>query len=143
MNRMEKIKPEQNSTWMQWREPKFQSSPCLLSIMTLSIKGLYMTLSLNGNQHSNVPLGLGKTFRFPLRPFSVLPAGGGGWVRRGGDGSGGGNGKYVWRERKTYTLIYPAPCTIMLIVIILSVVMLSVVSPQNITEMTKSQQPLK
>ena len=28
-------------------------------------------------------------------PFSVLPAGGGGWVRRGGDGSGGRNGKYV------------------------------------------------
>ncbi len=35
------------------------------------------------------------TFRFLLRPFSVLPAGGGGWVRQGGGGSGGGNGKYV------------------------------------------------
>jgi hypothetical protein len=35
------------------------------------------------------------TFCFPLRPFSVLPAGGGGWVRRGGGGSGGRNGKYV------------------------------------------------
>ncbi len=35
------------------------------------------------------------TFRFLLRPFSVLPAGGGGWVRRGGGGSGGGNRKYV------------------------------------------------
>ncbi len=28
------------------------------------------------------------TFRFPLRPFSMLPAGGGGWVWRG-------NGKYI------------------------------------------------
>ncbi len=35
------------------------------------------------------------TFRFPLRPFSVLPAGGGGWVRQGGGGSGSGNGKYI------------------------------------------------
>ncbi len=35
------------------------------------------------------------TFRFPLRPFSMLPAGGGGWVRQGGGGSGGKNGKYV------------------------------------------------
>ncbi len=41
------------------------------------------------------PTGPGKTtytfsvmFRFPLRPFSVLPAGGGGWVRWG-------NRKYV------------------------------------------------
>jgi hypothetical protein len=35
------------------------------------------------------------TFRFLLRPFSMLPAGGGGWVRWGVGGSGGGNGKYV------------------------------------------------
>jgi hypothetical protein len=35
------------------------------------------------------------TFRFPLRLFSMLPAGGGGWVRQGGGGSGGRNGKYV------------------------------------------------
>ncbi len=33
------------------------------------------------------------TLRFPLRLFNVLPAGGGGWVRQGGGGSG--NGKYV------------------------------------------------
>jgi hypothetical protein len=35
------------------------------------------------------------TFRFLLRPFSVLPAGGGGWVRQGGGGPGSRNGKYV------------------------------------------------
>jgi hypothetical protein len=36
------------------------------------------------------------TFRFLLRLFSVLPAGGGGWVRLGGGGgSGGGNRKYI------------------------------------------------
>jgi hypothetical protein len=39
-------------------------------------------------------------FRFPLRPFSVLPAGGGELVRRGGGGSGGRNGKYIGISRK-------------------------------------------
>jgi hypothetical protein len=44
-------------------------------------------------------MGPGKTkytfsvmFRFPLRPFSVLPAGGGGWVRRGWVGQAGVGG---------------------------------------------------
>jgi hypothetical protein len=42
------------------------------------------------------------TFRFLLRLFSVLPAGGGGGgVRR--------KWKVFWRERKTYTLFYPHP----------------------------------
>jgi hypothetical protein len=34
-------------------------------------------------------------FRFLLRLFSVLPAGGGGWVRQGEGRSGRGNGKYI------------------------------------------------